>query len=288
MRRLATLAVLGMLGTALLVSSAFAQGSLGIDGQKDRNQQGTKIGYQLSADSTIKLVKDGQPLPVSDAARDRDYTQVKNLIGPINVAPGGSATSTAAVALGEYTSLLVMFSWNLAAAADSDSVAFGLSFIGKLSTDMNDGFDFLVTTPNDSAWFYRADTAFAAITTASQVGYICKAPTVFVVSPNKATMTGLAGAASGGEVVAPNAGGNFVYDLYPTTVNGNLLSTRTRPYRLPPNKIIWSDGHNGVCFVLSNAGGAPFKFSHLAVQVQNLDRNKTYNNLKVDVWAKVN
>ena len=141
MRRLVTSAVLGMLGTALLVFSASAQvnASLGKDGKADYNGQVTKIGYVNGADtSQVKKVTPSSPLPVTDPQRDRDSYLEPTLIYTGTIAAGASDT-TSIVDLSAYrnVSLLVQISgtstnnwqrfavharYNLGGAADSLSL----------------------------------------------------------------------------------------------------------------------------------------------------------------------
>lgn len=244
----------------------------------------SRNGYYFNATTGNKTDVDGNAL-TSEADRDRDYSTVRSLLPSItSLAPGASRTSTAATALGEFTSLLIMVRWNTVAAADSDSVAFGLNFVGKVSTDVNDGYDFAVSSPSDSAFLLRADTTVATLGISSAAGVLVPCPTVVILSRGKATITGAAGGAT--PTLVP-LGNPFIYDLYPQ-VTTNMLSTRSRPYRVPPSRIVWSDGRNGVCFMLTSPNGQPFKFSHLMCTLQNLNRIQTYTNISVDVWPKVN
>jgi len=207
---------------------------------------------QFDADGNLKTV---------NAAENRDYTSSPvTLIGPSTVGPGASITSAAAASLGEYTSLMVMVSWNTAAAADSDSVAVGLTFIGKKSTDANDGVDFTLAI-RDTARFARVDTTVTYGT--SQF----KTHNCYVIAQRKPPYSAV--------------GTGTAFNCKPTGVIGPDI------YTIPPERIIFSDGRNGVCFNLTDAG-APLKFSHLMVQVQNLAGTVTYTNVKVEVWPKVN
>lgn len=132
MRRLVTLAVLGMLGAALLVSTGLAQqnASLGKDGAKDYNQQGTKIAWE-TADSTVKIVKPGQPLPIVDGDRDRDYGQILSTgITALSLATGATGISSL-VDLRTYNHAVLMLSWD---AADSANVALGVKIYNKQSS----------------------------------------------------------------------------------------------------------------------------------------------------------
>lgn len=250
---------MALAAVGLLVLALPAHAAEGAQGVKARDLRMTRIGGVAADSSEFILPFDASGrVKVVDDARDRDYSTPINLIGPVStLGPGNTSTGTAAVALGEYTSLMVMVSWNTQAAADSDSVAFGLTFVGKVSTDANDGFDYLAGAIGDTAAFFVREDSTAQK---------WKNPTAFVISYKKPTA----------------AGGATHFFLKPTNVIG------PKPYYVNPAKVVLSDGRNGVCFVLSNPGGAPFKFKNLLVAVTNYAGTVTFNNVKIDVWPKVN
>lgn len=253
---LLALAAVGLLALALP-----AHGKELAHGVKAQTLTGGSVAG-VKSDSTGMVIGadgSGSSLNVQETDKDRDYSTPKTLLEwASTLAPGRTVKSTAAVAVGEYTSLTVLVSWNTAAAADSDSVAIAVKFIGKLSTDMNDGYDFLAAATGDTCMsFVRVD---------SIAGQKIPAPTAIIIARNKPV----------------GASGGTHYYLKPTDAIGPKL------YYVNPAKIVPSDGHNGVAFVLSNPGGAPFKFSHIGVAASNLIGTVTLNNLTIRVWPKVN
>ncbi len=133
MRRLVTSAVLGMLGTALIVSACFAQqnASLGKDGSKDYNGQFTKVGYVTSTDSTGKKVTDAQGLPVSLTNGDATYGDLKSTgLSALTIASGSTYTSDL-VDLSQYRYATLIMTWGTAAASDSSNIGFGVRLFNK-------------------------------------------------------------------------------------------------------------------------------------------------------------
>lgn len=139
MRRLVTSAVLGMLGTALLVFSASAQDkALGVEGKTDYNRQGTKIlgivdGASDTATVRLRLTSVGHVI-LDQATTFPPTSTVSSGIDGVTIAAGGTVSSQPeCVDLSAYSKVTLLLSWTTAAAADSDSVQIALKVFNKES-----------------------------------------------------------------------------------------------------------------------------------------------------------
>ena len=252
--------IMALAAVGLLALALPAHAQVGADGVKAQTLTGMRI-LGVGADSVQYLIGGaggGDGLSVTLTNPGYDASTLRTLIDVTSIGPGASYTSAAAIPVGDFTSLLVMVSWNTAAAADSDSVAIGLTFIGKISTDVNDGYDFTQAI-RDTGRFARVDTTVTYGTSSF------KTHTHYIVAQRKPFY-----------LTQP-----YSLFLKPTAVIGPDI------YTVPPARVVFSDGRNGVMFNLADAG-LPLKTSHIMVQVQNLAGTVTYQNVRVDVWPKVN
>lgn len=162
MRRLATLAALAIMGTALLVSGLLAQTlPVGKEGGRDGNLQTIKMGAVYTADNdsgNVRRLRVNQydHLLVSDGLRDRDHWEFKGTgyqsdslaakaWAKWGLAGGGGLNF---VDLKDYSAATLLVSW--AANADSDSVAFEIWPVAKQSGS-EDGYDYIYDTDDSDS-----------------------------------------------------------------------------------------------------------------------------------------
>lgn len=139
MRRLVTSAVLGMLGTALIVFSALAQDkALGVEGKTDFNRQGNKIlGIVDGAGdtATVRLRLTSAGYVILDPSTTFPPTRtVSSGIEGVTIAAGGTASSQPDCPdLSAYSHVTALITWGTSALSDSSNISFGVDVFNKES-----------------------------------------------------------------------------------------------------------------------------------------------------------
>lgn len=134
----------------VLVSTAFADESF-VNGQKSAtgaNPHPAFIGG-AAPDTTpwvLPIAAGGGSVIVTDSDRDREASTIlsSGWADGDSLVVGVRKTCTMAVPTGDWNRLTVLVSWNTHVAADSDSVNIVIYPIGKVSTSMGDGQDYMI------------------------------------------------------------------------------------------------------------------------------------------------
>ena len=177
----------------------------------------------------------------------------------------------------------LLVTWQLAAAADSDSVNIGLYIYGRMSSNGAANYSMNAYVPGSAVGGGSTDTTYIRGVTAG--GVLRPMPTFYITRNNLDVRAPLGVAGGGTGSLSFGAGALTAVSVG----DGKTIFTGGGiPPQIFRTQIIYS-GLTGSCAIpLGDNGGNAFPFPYVGVNVANLNPRKALAAVSVDFWPRVN